>query len=233
MEAASSEPVARANTLTTKRATARTFASTGSGQVVVPVVLGAVALRALLAAGRWPLSWVDLVMAVVVVVMTGPVEWVLHRHVLHAPVESFATRRLGLGLGHRQHHLDPPEMKWLMLRGIEMAIFLGILAVFTALWALPLAWALGGGLLGPLLTAFVFTAFAAGHYEWTHLLVHTAYRPRSRYYARLARNHRRHHYRNEHYWLGVTSNLGDRLMHTLPTTDDSVPRSETARTLTT
>ena len=233
MQAVASGPVTRANTLTTRRATARTFATTGSGQVVVPVVLVALALRAVLGAAGWAWGWADLVMAVVVVVMTGPVEWVLHRHVLHAPVESFTTRRLGLGLGHRQHHLDPPEMQWLMLRGIEMAIFLGILAAFTVLWSLPLAWALGGGLLGPYLTAFVVTAFAAGHYEWTHLLVHTAYRPRSRYYARLARNHRRHHYRNEHYWLGVTSNLGDRLMHTLPTGDDSVPRSETARSLST
>jgi hypothetical protein len=201
--------------------------------VVVPLVVAALAVRLVLGASGWSLSWVDLVMVVVVVMMTGPVEWVLHRHVLHAPVESFTTRRLGLGLGHRQHHLDPPEMQWLMLRGIEMAIFLGILAVFTVLWSLPLAWVLGGGLLGPFLTAFVFTAAAAGHYEWTHLLVHTAYRPRSRYYARLARNHRRHHYRNEHYWLGVTSNLGDRLMHTLPAGDDSVPRSDTARSLST
>jgi hypothetical protein len=231
MEAVASGPVTRANTLTTKRATARTFAGTGSGQVAVLVVLAVALLRLVLGAAGWSLTWVDLVMAVVVVVMTGPVEWVLHRRVLHAPVESFTTRRLGLGLGHRQHHLDPPEMKWLMLRGIEMAIFLGILAVFTVLWALPLAWALGGGRLGPFLTAFVFTAAAAGHYEWTHLLVHTAYRPRSRYYARLARNHRRHHYRNEHYWLGVTSNLGDRLLHTLPADDENVPRSETARTL--
>jgi hypothetical protein len=47
----------------------------------------------------------------------------------------------------------------------------------------------------------------------------------------LARNHRRHHYRNERYWLGVTSNAGDRLMRTLPKADDDVPRSETARTL--
>jgi hypothetical protein len=233
MEAAASGPVTRANTLTTKRATAHTFLSTGSGQVVVPVVLATLVLRALLAVGGRTLNWADAVMVAVVVVMTGPVEWVLHGHVLHAPVESFATRRLGLGLGHRQHHLDPPEMQWLMLRGTEMVIFLGILAVFTVLWSLPLGWAIGGGLLGPYLTAFVVTAAAAGHYEWTHLLVHTAYRPRSRYYARLARNHRRHHYRNEHYWLGVTSNLGDRLMRTLPASDDSVPRSETARNLAT
>jgi sterol desaturase/sphingolipid hydroxylase (fatty acid hydroxylase superfamily) len=72
---------------------------------------------------------------------------------------------------------------------------------------------------------------AATHYEWTHLLIHTAYRPRTRFYARLSRNHRRHHYRNEGYWLGVTSNLGDRLLGTLPAADERVPLSATARTL--
>ena len=69
------------------------------------------------------------------------------------------------------------------------------------------------------------------HYEWVHLLVHTRYRPRSRYYRRLARNHRLHHYRNEDYWLGVTSNLGDRLLRTYPTHKTDVPLSPTARTL--
>ncbi len=219
--------ITRANALTNKRATMGAFLRSGSGRVVVVTVAGPVALRLLVG----DIGWRDLVFAFVVVAMAGPVEWVLHRNVLHAPVESFATRRLGLGLGHREHHLDPPAMRWLMLRGNEMAIFVAILAVFTAAWSLPLAWASGSGLIGPYLTAFTFTAAAAAHYEWTHLLVHTAYRPRSRYYARLARNHRRHHYRNEQYWLGVTTNLGDRLMHTLPANDETVPRSETARTL--
>ena len=72
---------------------------------------------------------------------------------------------------------------------------------------------------------------ALGHYEWTHLLVHTRYRPKSRYYKRLARNHRRHHFRNEDYWMGITSNLGDRMFGTYPKDSKSVPLSDTARTL--
>ena len=72
---------------------------------------------------------------------------------------------------------------------------------------------------------------ALGHYEWTHLLVHTRYRVKSRYYRRLARNHRRHHYRNEGYWMGITSNLGDRLFGTYPKDSAGVPLSDTARTL--
>jgi sterol desaturase/sphingolipid hydroxylase (fatty acid hydroxylase superfamily) len=69
------------------------------------------------------------------------------------------------------------------------------------------------------------------HYEWVHLLVHSRYRPRSRYYSRLAKNHRLHHFRNESYWLGVTIDTGDRLARTLPADRSAVPLSETARTL--
>jgi hypothetical protein len=72
---------------------------------------------------------------------------------------------------------------------------------------------------------------ALAHYEWTHLLVHSRYRPKSRFYARLSRNHRLHHFRNERYWLGVTSNSGDRILRTLPRAKTDVPLSETARTL--
>jgi sterol desaturase/sphingolipid hydroxylase (fatty acid hydroxylase superfamily) len=67
------------------------------------------------------------------------------------------------------------------------------------------------------------------NYEWVHFLIHTAYVPRTRFYRRLWRNHRLHHYKNEHYWYGVTMLSGDRLLQTLPIAD--VPRSETCRML--
>lgn len=217
----------RTDTLRSKRAAAGVFLRNGSGRVAVPVLAALVLARSLM--GDW--SWADLLMVGVVAVLAGPVEWVLHLKVLHAPTSSFATRRLGLGLGHRQHHLDPPELRWLLLNGVEMAVFLGVLAVATAMWSLPLAWAGGTGLLAGYVSALLATVAAAAHYEWTHLLIHTNYRPRTPYYARLARNHRRHHFRNEAYWLGVTSNLGDRLLGTLPGADEQVPLSPTARTL--
>jgi sterol desaturase/sphingolipid hydroxylase (fatty acid hydroxylase superfamily) len=133
--------------------------------------------------------------------------------------DAWTTRTLGTGNGHRRHHLDPPDLDWL-----------------TALWVVPamlvLGWLADGvGLLAPALTAILCATLALGHYEWTHLLEHSSYRPRTRYYRRLARNHRLHHFRNERYWLGITSNLGDRLMSTLPDHPPEVPLSETARTL--
>jgi sterol desaturase/sphingolipid hydroxylase (fatty acid hydroxylase superfamily) len=61
--------------------------------------------------------------------------------------------------------------------------------------------------------------------------MHTSYRGRTRWFRGLRTNHRLHHYRNEHQWLGVTSNLADRAFGTLPANATDVPASPTARGL--
>jgi hypothetical protein len=223
--------VARADQLATRRATWRVFRRSPSGRVILPVVVALVAVRLLI--GRW--GWSDLAVVAAVGALTGPVEWTIHLHLLHASPDAWTSRRLGLGSGHREHHVDPPEIRWLMLPGLDAGIFLVVLGVWTLMWAPLVVWAVttavGGAFVPPIVTALMVTAGGLGHYEWVHLLDHTRYRPRSRYYARLARNHRWHHYRNERYWLGITSHLGDRIMRTLPRTAGDVPLSGTARTL--
>jgi folate-dependent phosphoribosylglycinamide formyltransferase PurN len=67
-------------------------------------------------------------------------------------------------------------------------------------------------------------------YEWTHFLIHTAYRPRSAAYKAIWKNHRLHHFKNEHFWHGVTNNLSDRVLGTNPDQRE-VAKSETARML--
>jgi len=67
-------------------------------------------------------------------------------------------------------------------------------------------------------------------YEWAHHLIHSAYRPKGRYYRYISRAHRLHHFRNEHYWYGVTIHLGDHVLRTFPAKDDG-PVSATAFTL--
>jgi hypothetical protein len=61
-------------------------------------------------------------------------------------------------------------------------------------------------------------------------MIHTRYRPRIGYYQRLARNHLLHHFRNEHYWFGVTMLQGDHLLRTAPD-PQQVATSRTALTL--
>ena len=219
----------RANDLVTKRAAVRAFLASGSAHVLLPVVAILVGLR--LVIGGWGRG--DVAVALAVVILTGFVEWFIHLFVLHAATDAWTSRRLGTGSGHRQHHLDPPDLQWLLLPPLDAAIFVVVLGVWSAAWAAPLAWAIGGNVVASTTTAIALAAIGLAHYEWTHLLAHATYRPKSRYYSRLARNHRWHHYRNERYWLGVTSNLGDRVLHTLPANRADVPLSDTARTLTT
>lgn len=217
----------RATDLRTPLEVARRFVRTGSGQALLPVVAGLVVVRVVV--GEWGRG--DLVVLAGVVVLTGFVEWFLHLHVLHASPDAWTSTRLGLGSGHRRHHLDPPDLQWLLLRGPEALVFLAVLVVFSTAWTTPVVLLVDGQWWPSVLTGWTLTAAGLLHYEWTHLLVHTSHRPRTRVYARLARHHRRHHFRNEHFWLGVTSNLGDRVLRTLPRATDDVPLSGTARTL--
>lgn len=217
----------RSTELATKREIARMFSRHSSPRIITIAVTIAAMGRILV--GRW--SYADLVTIALTVVFAGVVEWVVHLFVLHADADSFVTTRLGGGISHRKHHLDPPDMRYLLLDGADAALFVAMLAAFSAAWSLPILWLLGGQVWPPYLATLCAAYVGLLNYEWTHLMAHTRYRPRSRFYARLSRNHRLHHYRNERYWLGVTSNLGDRLLRSYPKSKGDVALSETARDL--
>ncbi len=220
-------PTGRADQLRTKRETAAVYLRRGSAQVLVVAALALGTARlAVGGVGRG-----DVIVLAVTIAITGTVEWIIHKFLLHAPENAWTSRTLGTGSGHRQHHLDPPDIDWLMLRGVDAAAFITAFGAVTAAWSLPLMRITSSALLGPFLTAWTLAAIGLAHYEWVHLLVHTRYRPRTRYYRRLARNHRLHHFRNERYWLGVTANSGDRLLGTYPRHASDIPLSDTARTL--
>jgi sterol desaturase/sphingolipid hydroxylase (fatty acid hydroxylase superfamily) len=95
--------------------------------------------------------------------------------------------------------------------------------VLTTTWYdLVLAVALGGvaTLVLPMLslriTAFALAWAGLFAYEWGHYLIHTSYRPRSRWFRALRRAHLLHHFRNDHYWFGVIARLADAVLHTSP-----------------
>ena len=216
-----------ADDLRTKRDIAGVYVRQGSARVLVVAAVTLGGTRVLLGGfGRG-----DLIVLAVTSAITGPVEWTIHKFLLHAPEDAWTTRTLGTGSGHRRHHLDPPDIDWLMLRGVDATVFVAAFGAVTAAWCIPLMLITGSALFGPFVTAWALAAVGLAHYEWVHLMVHTRYRPRLPYYRRLARNHRLHHFRNERYWLGVTSNSGDRLMRTYPGSKTDVPLSDTASTL--
>lgn len=217
----------RTTDLATKRQIAAAYLRDPSPQVILVVFACLVAVRVVV--GNW--SPADLATAAVVVAIVGPFEWVVHLFLLHAPEDSFRYRVLKTGVGHRQHHLDPPDLQWVTLGRVGALSYVPQIAAVGAIVTLPALSLAGAPLLGPYVTAVAVGHAALAHYEWTHLMAHARYRPKTRYYARLGRNHRLHHYRNEHYWLGVSANTGDRLMRTLPASKTDVPLSETARSL--
>jgi hypothetical protein len=122
---------------------------------------------------------------------------------------------------HRAHHADPWRHDLVF---IPARSFIFSLPGVVALWWLvtpssSLMW-----------TGVLTTLVLALHYEMVHFGVHTRIQPRLAYYQRLWRNHRLHHFKNEHYWYGVTRTAGDVWLRTQPD-PASVSPSPTVRAL--
>ena len=197
----------------------RLFRRQDSPRVIGVALLAALALRARQGRPRRR----DLIPVLAVVASQGLIEWVLHRCVLHQPPRTIAGRTFDLSAGHRRHHEDPDDVGPILLGGREAAADCAAIAALMA--------AVTGPFPAHRRTAVAAGLGGLGAYEWTHFLMHTGYRPRTRWYAARRTNHRLHHYRNENYWMGITSNLGDRLLGTLPADKGDVELSATARTL--
>jgi hypothetical protein len=179
------------------------------------------------------LTWRDGVAVAAMLAIYPFGEWAIHVYLLHAKplqvrgrkVETVAAR------AHRAHHREPNDLDMVLLYWWQ--------AAFLMLVAVPLTIAAGALLVtlvaGPVPLGALLSAAIAGYsmvfvYEWTHFLIHTAYVPRTAAYKAIWRNHRLHHFKNEHFWHGITNNLSDRVLGTNPDQSD-VPKSETARTL--
>jgi hypothetical protein len=207
----------------------REFRTKRGPWVIAAAILTALAVRLALGRPGWP----DAAGCVFILVAYPFGEWAIHVHLLHLPPFAFRGRLVELptARAHRAHHEDPNSLDLINFSPLEA------LAVLTL--AVPAAAALADGALalagtslgaGPLATMLLTGYLMVGVYEWTHFLIHTAHRPRSRYYRSISRNHRLHHYKNEHYWHGITNTVGDRLLRTNPDQAD-VARSPTARHL--
>ena len=195
------------------------FTRATSARIISGLLVIALAVR--IAVGGFSV-W-DLVVAATIVAVHPFTEWVIHVGVLH-----WRPRRLGrfvldtdLAHKHRLHHVSPhePEYWYTPMRGALIGFAISALIIWMVspnveLWL-----------------TFLATIFAVGLvYEWTHYLCHTSYRPRGRLYRRLWRLHRLHHFKNEHYWKGVTMHLADWVLGTLPS-PRAVPTSPTCRDL--
>jgi hypothetical protein len=197
-----------------------------------PRILGAAIVLALAArVAHGSFGWQDLAAAGAMLAIYPFGEWAIHVHLLHMPPFELRGRSVYLATAksHWAHHKEPRDLGMILLAPIEVLALLG-LAVPAAIGLLALpVWLLAGPIpLGAVLTAVLTGYVLVGVYEWTH--IHTAHRPKTRLYRAVWQTHRLHHFKNEHYWHGITSTVADRVLGTSPDHRD-VPRSRTAQTL--
>ena len=184
----------------------RSFWRHPSPWMISAFLLAAVVARSVVGGG----SWWELAIPVALVALFPVIEWVIHVCILH-----WRPRRLGpvevdslLARKHREHHADPRDIPLVFIPWPALCWLLPAYVV-VALLALPTT--------ASALSLLVSVYAVKLGYEWTHYLVHSDYRPRSRWYRSVWRNHRLHHYKNEHYWFTVTSaGTADRLFGTYP-----------------
>ncbi len=195
----------------------RVFFSHASPRLLLAALLVSVGARA--AAGSW--SAMDVLTPVAITLSWPLLEWMIHVHLLH-----FRPRRvLGIYIDplnarrHREHHLDPWrfERAFIPLPGLTFTLAKLMLAALLCPW--PAAW-----------MALITITLLGLHYEWVHYLAHIRYCPRSHRYRTLVLNHRRHHFKSEKYWLGVSMTSGDLLMGTSAEPEE-IERSPTVRHL--
>jgi hypothetical protein len=198
-----------------------------------PPIIGsaiAIALAARIAVGHW--SWRDLMIPVLILAMEPFTEWAIHVYVLHSKPFRLQgkTYNLPAEAEHREHHEAPAKLDGVL---IPIPVVIGSIPLIAAssYGFANLVHLLAGGDLVALWTMWMLSAYAMlGLYEWIHFLIHSPYIPRGRYYKIARRSHRLHHYKNEHFWFGVTTDAGDRVIGTFPD-PATVERSATARAL--
>ncbi len=200
---------------------------------VSPWVITAALLAALVgrvAAGHW--SWRDPVIAIALVAAEPFTEWVIHVYVLHSRPVRIGGRRFDIPAAreHREHHQAPADLDGVLIPTPVIVGAVPLIALTALGLGYPINPLLGGDRVAGTLTGVLAAYAILAVYEWCHFLIHSPYVPRNRFYATARRSHRLHHYKNERYWFGVTSNLGDRVIGTNPAAAD-VPRSPTARNL--
>lgn len=196
----------------------RWFASFPSTWVLLAATLVAWGLKFYIGDWRWP----QIPMTLGTICVVWPLaEWFVHRFFEHAkPRRIFGTTvELMTCRTHQVHHRNP----WDPRTGLSPPF---VLFLFCA--GVPLIWCLLFPLRGAVL-GIAITLTLILNYEWLHFLIHTSYRPRSWLYRRLWINHRLHHFKNEHYWFGLTMLGGDNLFRTGPH-GRQVPHSQTVMT---
>ncbi|MBU2654514.1 sterol desaturase family protein [Acidomonas methanolica] len=155
---------------------------------------------------------------VALVVAIYPITWyAIHRFILHGqwlyrnPLTAGLWKRI-----HFDHHQDPHLLD--VLFGSPLNTIPTIAIIVT-----PLGYAVGGwpGAWAAIATGLAMTCV----YEFFHCIQHLAYKPRSRWVARMKALHLLHHFHDEDGNYGITNYFPDRLFGSFYEDARSRPRS--------
>jgi hypothetical protein len=205
----------------TPREAWRVFSRKRAPRMLFTAVALAVVARVLLGA----FSWRDAVAVAAMLAIYPFGEWAIHVYLLHSKLDIVTTR------SHMEHHADPHDLNLINFGPAEALAILLLAAPFAVAVSAALVAPLPGPLsLGPFVTELATAYVLIAIYEWVHFLIHTSHVPRTRYYKRVWRNHRLHHFKNEHYWHGITNTISDTVLHTNPD-QSKIERSPTARAI--
>ena len=200
-------------------ATVQLFARHWSPRLITASLLVCLPVRLWL--GNWT-HW-DAALALGLIAFQPVNEWLIHVFVLHLRPRKIGPWTLDFRLAkkHRAHHLNPWDVDTLFIpvRTLVISLIVESALFFTLLPTHALA-----------MSALTTTVAIGLFYEWSHFLPHSAYRPKLKWWRDVVKFHRLHHFKNENYWMGVSSNFGDMLLGTFPNVRD-VPNSDTVRTL--
>lgn len=187
------------------------------------------AYLALTLVGGWfAVAWNEsalwtLLAAAAVIPIYPPVEYLLHRYVLHGkylykwPGTAKLWKRI-----HYDHHQDPNDLS--VLFGALHTTMPVIVVV-----ALPVGWLIGGtaGSAAAFGSACLVTAF----YEFCHSVHHLPFQPKWEWLRRLKKQHLAHHFHSELGNYGITSSICDRLLGSYYPHPKQIARSETVHNL--
>ncbi|MCO4761487.1 MAG: sterol desaturase family protein [Myxococcales bacterium] len=198
----------------------KTFLAHPNAWLLITALIGTATMRVI--TGDFT-PW-DALIVVALVAFHPFQEWLIHVYVLHWQPRKWGPLTIDFELAkrHRHHHVDPWDMPTVFIpkRTLWFAVIAHSVGWLAIMPTQGLAW-----------TGLVTVTMIGLVYEFTHYIVHTTYKPKSKTYKRIFRYHRLHHFKNEHFWYGVTMHQGDRVLGTLPKHQRDVPTSPTARNI--
>lgn len=145
----------------------------------------------------------------IILILVSPfMEYFTHLYFLHLPMPKTTETKLQkyyalfLQNIHHYHHKDPKNVDFIFAQ-----IWLTLPALFFDT-AFVYFFSRSVAITTVVITFMVFYYL---FYELCHFTAHSSYTPKTKYFQYMKKYHILHHYKNENYWYGITSPLGDHI----------------------